>query len=65
MNTLKNIKGEQIKAIKAIKSPNAKEEIAPLVEELLNLKRSYKDLSGSDYGPPPKEKEKKTTDSVG
>ena len=51
-------KGDEIKAIKALKAPTMKEDIAPLVEELLALKASYKQLTGEDFGPPQKDKKK-------
>ena len=52
-------KGAEIKAIKDAKPPTMKEDIAPLVKELLALKTSYKDVTGNDFDPPKKEKEKK------
>lgn len=54
-------KGEEIKALKAAKPPTLKEDLAPLVNELLALKASYKELTGEDYGgtPAPKEEKKK------
>ena len=51
-------KGDEIKTIKDLKAPTMKEDIAPLVQELLALKSSYKELTGQDFGPPPKEKSK-------
>ena len=47
-------KGDEIKAIKALQAPTMKEDIAPLVQELLALKAAYKELTGEDFGPPPK-----------
>lgn len=53
------VKGNQIKALKASKPPTLKDDLVPLVNELLALKQSYKDLTGSEFGGE-KEKEKKT-----
>ena len=47
-------KGNEIKAIKDLKAPTMKEDIAPLVQELLALKDAYKELTGEDFGPPAK-----------
>ena len=55
-------KGNEIKTIKALKAPTMKEDIAPLVQELLTLKASYKELTGEDFGAPPKESSKKDKD---
>ena len=49
-------KGAEIKAIKDAKLPTLKEDIAPLVADLLALKVSYKEISGKDFDPPKKEK---------
>lgn len=46
-------KGDEIAALKAAKPPTIKEDLAPLVAELLALKVSYKETTGEDYGPPP------------
>lgn len=55
--------GNQIKALKASKPPTLKDDLVPLVNELLALKQSYKDLTGSEFGGE-KEKEKKTGKKV-
>jgi lysyl-tRNA synthetase class II len=54
-------KGAEIKAIKDAKPPTLKEDIAPLVADLLALKISYKEVSGKDFDPPKKEKAPKQT----
>jgi hypothetical protein len=46
-------KGEKIRALKAQKPPTLKEDLAPLVSELIQLKSSYKKLTGEEYGAPP------------
>ena len=46
-------KGQEIAALKAAKPPTLKEDLAPLVADLLALKLSYKETTGEDYGPPP------------
>lgn len=43
-------KGDQIKSLKSEKPPTLKEDLAPLVNELLAMKLSYKELTGEDYG---------------
>ena len=48
-------KGEQIRQAKALKAPTLKQDLAPLVAELLALKADYKQLTGQDFGAPPKE----------
>lgn len=50
-------KGAEIRAAKEAKLD--KEQIQPLVDELLKLKLDYKAESGTDYGPPKEEKKKK------
>jgi aspartyl-tRNA synthetase len=58
-----NAKGEEIRVLKAAKPPTLKDDLAPLIAELLALKASYKDLTGEDFGgaKPPEEKKKKET----
>ena len=46
-------KGQEIAALKAAKPPTLKDDLAPLVAELLALKLSYKETTGQEYGPPP------------
>jgi len=46
-------KGGEIAALKAAKPPTLKEDLVPLVAELLALKASFKALTGEDFGPPP------------
>ena len=55
-----NNKGAEIRDLKAAKPPTLKEDLEPLVKELLALKVSYKDVTGEDFGgkPPAKKKEK-------
>lgn len=43
-------KGEEIRLLKVNKPPTLKEELAPLIQELLNLKKQYKELTGEEYG---------------
>ena len=50
--------GDKIKAIKAEKPPTMKEDLAPLIAELLALKVSFKDVTGNDFDPPKVEKKK-------
>jgi len=52
-------KGEEIRVIKAEKAPTMKDDLAPLIQELLALKVSYKDVTGEDFGGKPVEKKKK------
>lgn len=52
-------KGEEIRVLKAAKPPTLKDDLAPLVNELLALKISYKNLTGEDFGGPAKEEDKK------
>lgn len=51
-------KGEEIKVIKTLKAPTMKEDLTPLVAELLALKLSYKEVTGEDFGGKPEEKPK-------
>lgn len=52
-------KGEEIRQIKAEKAPTMKDDLEPLIAELLALKLSFKEVTGTDYGPPPKPKKVK------
>lgn len=52
-------KGEEIRVLKAAKPPTLKDDLAPLVAELLALKVSFKDLTGEDFGGPKPEEKKK------
>lgn len=54
-----NAKGEEIRNLKAAKPPTMKEDLEPLVKELLALKIQYKQTTGEDFGGPPKEEKKK------
>ena len=56
-----NAKGEEIRILKAEKPPTLKDDLAPLIAELLALKVSYKEITGEDFGgvKPPEEKKKK------
>eukprot|EP00816_Leptocylindrus_hargravesii_P001914 CAMPEP_0196811848 /NCGR_PEP_ID=MMETSP1362-20130617/20090_1 /TAXON_ID=163516 /ORGANISM="Leptocylindrus danicus, Strain CCMP1856" /LENGTH=608 /DNA_ID=CAMNT_0042187237 /DNA_START=17 /DNA_END=1843 /DNA_ORIENTATION=- len=49
--------GNAIKDAKAAKKP--KEEWDPLLQEMLALKTKFKEVTGKDFGPPPKEKKEK------
>lgn len=52
-------KGEEIRSVKAEKAPTMKDDLAPLIAELLALKVSFKEVTGTDFGPPPSDKQKK------
>lgn len=52
-------KGDQIKAVKAEKAPTMKDDLAPLINELLALKLSFKGITGQDFDPPKVEKKPK------
>jgi lysyl-tRNA synthetase class II len=54
-------KGEEIRLLKASKPPTLKEDLEPLIKELLALKVSYKEVTGEDFDPPKEEKAKKDT----
>jgi aspartyl/asparaginyl-tRNA synthetase len=55
-----NAKGEEIRAVKTSKPPTMKEDLEPLVKELLALKLEYKNLTGEEFGGgAPKEEKKK------
>jgi hypothetical protein len=45
-------KGNEIKDLKAAKPPTMKEDLKPLVADLLALKVSYKEVTGLDFDPP-------------
>lgn len=51
-------KGSQIRDLKAAKSPTLKEDLEPLIAELLALKVSYKEVTGEDFDPPKQNKDK-------
>ena len=54
-----NAKGEDIKVLKAAKPATMKEDLVPLIAELLALKLSFKEVTGEDFGgPKPVEKKK-------
>lgn len=52
-------KGEEIRVLKVAKPATLKQDLEPLVADLLSLKSLYKSLTGEDYGPPPKEEKQK------
>jgi len=54
-------KGEEIRSLKAIKPapPSLKEDLAPLIQELTQLKLQFKQLAGKEYGAAPAENKKK------
>jgi lysyl-tRNA synthetase class II len=52
-------KGNEIRDMKALKSPTLKEDLKPLIAELLALKVTYKEVTGESFDPP-KEEVKKT-----
>lgn len=53
-------KGEEIRSLKSAKPPTLKEDLAPLVHELLALKLQFKNATGEDFGgAKPEEKKKK------
>ena len=55
-----NAKGEDIRVLKAAKPATLKDDLAPLIADLLALKVSFKELTGEDFGgPKPEEKKKK------
>ena len=53
-----NEKGEQIRVLKSEKPPTLKDDLAPLVSQLLALKVSYKELTGEEFGGTKEEKKK-------
>ena len=55
-----NAKGEDIRLLKAAKPATLKDDLAPLIADLLALKLSFKELTGEEFGgPKPDEKKKK------
>jgi nondiscriminating aspartyl-tRNA synthetase len=54
-----NAKGEEIRAVKAVKASTMKEDLDPLVKQLLALKLEYKSLTGEDFGVPKEDHKKK------
>ncbi|TMW61790.1 hypothetical protein Poli38472_010853 [Pythium oligandrum] len=53
-------KGEEIRVLKSAKDESKKEELQAAIAQLLALKTQFKEVTGKDYGPPPKQpKEKK------
>ena len=55
-----NAKGEEIRVLKAAKPATLKDDLAPLIADLLALKVSFKSVTGEDFGgPKPEEKKKK------
>lgn len=54
-----NSKGEEIRVIKAAKAPTMKDDLAPLVAELLALKLQYTNLTGEEFGGAKPEKKEK------
>jgi aspartyl-tRNA synthetase len=54
-----NGKGEEIRVIKAAKPPTMKDDLAPLVADLLALKLQYKEVTGEEFGGPKVEKKEK------
>lgn len=53
-----NAKGEAIRELKAANPPTIKDDLQPLVAELLALKISFKELTGEEFGGPKPEKKK-------
>lgn len=51
--------GLKIRKLKEDKPATLKDDLDPLVKELLALKLSFKEITGEDYGPPAKEKKEK------
>ena len=55
-----NAKGEEIRLLKAAKPATLKDDLAPLIADLLALKVSFKSVTGEEFGgPKPEEKKKK------
>ncbi|KAJ0409984.1 hypothetical protein ATCC90586_009661 [Pythium insidiosum] len=48
-------KGDEIRALKASKDEAQKDALAAAIAALLALKAQFKELTGRDYGPPPKQ----------
>ncbi len=53
-----NQKAEEIRLLKAEKPATLKEDLEPLVKELLKLKVTFKEITGEDFGPKKEEKKK-------
>lgn len=51
-------KGLQIRDLKVAKPPTLKEDLEPLIAQLLALKLSYKEVTGEDFDPPKQTKDK-------
>jgi aspartyl-tRNA synthetase len=51
-------KANEIRELKAAKPPTFKEDLEPLIAQLLALKVSYKEVTGEDFDPPKVQKEK-------
>jgi hypothetical protein len=49
---------DKIKVLKTDKPPKLKDDLAPLIAELLALKVSFKNTTGEDFGPKMEEKKK-------
>jgi lysyl-tRNA synthetase class II len=58
LTTKINAKGEEIRVLKAAKPPTLKDDLAPLVNELLALKLEYKTVTGEEFGGAKEEKKK-------
>jgi lysyl-tRNA synthetase class II len=54
-------KGEQIRLLKVEKPPTLKTDLEPLIAELLQLKITFKEITGQDFGPKVEEKKKVET----
>jgi lysyl-tRNA synthetase class II len=54
-----NAKGEEIRVVKAAKAPTMKDDLAPLVSELLALKIQYSNITGEEFGGSKPEKKEK------
>jgi hypothetical protein len=54
-----NAKGEEIRVLKAAKPATLKDDLAPLIADLLALKVSFKSVTGEDFGGPKPEEKKK------
>ncbi|TDH73844.1 hypothetical protein CCR75_005584 [Bremia lactucae] len=48
--------GELVRSLKAAKDASKAEDIKEAVAQLLTLKKQFKEITGKDYGPPPKSK---------
>ena len=53
-------KGEEIRLLKAAKPATLKQDLEPLIAQLLNLKLQYKETTGEDFGGAKEEKPKAT-----